>query len=197
MRELGLALGLVASAIVGTPATAEPVPMPQTDYAAKGRFAGGGEISVRHRAGKMRLDFTVAGAPVTMTGIVDLGSRKVLMTMPIPGAKTALEIDLADGGSFGQAVGEGRRTGSATVAGERCDTWEIDGKGAGKAVACVTADGIHLRTEVENDGKRQTVMEIGGLTRGPQDPKLFELPPGTQITKAPAGMNVLPGGPAR
>ena len=51
----------------------------------------------------------------------------------------------------------------------------------------MTPDGIPLRTEIETKGKKQLVYEATSVTRGPQNPALFALPPGTQVMKVPPG----------
>lgn len=47
-------------------------------------------------------------------------------------------------------------------------------QGQGTWGGCVTNDGIMLRTSVNG----QTIMEATRIQRGPQDPSLFQLPPG-------------------
>lgn len=49
-------------------------------------------------------------------------------------------------------------------------------QGQGTFGGCVTSDGIMLRTTVNG----QTIMEATRIQRGPQDPSLFQLPPGVE-----------------
>lgn len=184
----------LALTFLGAPgaALADPIPHPKIDYAAKGTLLGRGTFSVRHHAGTLRMDMAVPGTPGAIAGLINLGNRKVLMQMP--GTKMAMEIAFGDDASFGQVAGDGKMTGTATVAGERCNLWEVAATKGDPVVACITADGIGLRTETVVEGKRQTVMEVTEFTRAPQEAALFSLPPDTQIIRAPGELRALFGG---
>jgi hypothetical protein len=182
----------VEPAAIG-PLKAEPLPMPRVDYEAKATLSGRGNIVVRHHEGKLRLDFDAAESGVKMTGIFDLASRKLQMTMPVPGAKMAIEMDLKDEAGLGQATGDGTRVGTATVAGETCDIWHVTKtQSANTVAACITKDGINLRTQLGIDGQARAIMEVTELTRSAQDLSLFRLPPDVKIVKTPAGLGGLP-----
>lgn len=181
-----------AAALLAGAAQAEPLPRPQVDYAASGTLAGRGTILVRHHAGKLRVDLKIDGLPGHTMGLVDLNTHRAVMTLPVPGSKIAVETDFGADARFGQIAGEGTRTGASTVAGEACDVWQIKvPKVRTPATACITADGITLRTEVAVSGKGREVMEIKKLSRAPQDAALFALPPGTNVVKASAMKNLL------
>jgi len=57
----------------------------------------------------------------------------------------------------------------------------------GATSACITPDGIALRTEAEIQGTTRVLYEVESLKRGPQDPGLFQLPPGVKVMKVPQG----------
>lgn len=194
-----LTCACLGALLAGASAFAEPVPQPKVDYVAKGSLSGRGAFTVRHHGGKLRMDMTIPGTGSALTSIIDLSTRKAVMSMPVPGAKMAMEIDFGGDTNLGYVAGDGKVTGTATVVGERCSLWEVAvPKSDGPVVSCISDDGIGLRTEVIIDGKRQTVMEMTELTRAPQEAALFALPPETKIVKAPADLtNLLQGGPRR
>lgn len=68
------------------------------------------------------------------------------------------------------------RTGDCTGAGLQGAEWTRDDNGSTNTV-CVTDDGILLRVA---EGER-TVWETTQVTRGPQAPELFVVPPGVQV----------------
>jgi hypothetical protein len=104
----------------------------------------------------------------------------------------AMEIEFGDGEEFGVAVGKGKRVGSATVAGEPCELWEIESETKevkeAAAVTCITPDSIPLRMEATIDGKRQVVLEVTELSRAPQDAKLLSPPANLKVMRMPKGM---------
>ena len=75
-----------------------------------------------------------------------------------------------------------RRSGEATVAGQRCTEWSWIEEGE-THVLCATADGVALRLVV--DGK--TRVEARSVSYGRQNPDLFEAPRGYSPALAPAG----------
>ena len=180
--------------IVGT-AQAEPIPLPKVDYAAKAKMMGGSSVSIRHSGGKIRMDIQPHGV-AQITGIMDLSTRKMIMIGAIPGMKNmAMEFDVGKDASYGQVMGEGKKVGTATVAGESCELWEADPKAGfhtGAVTTCLSRDNIPLRTEAIVEGKRRTIMEVTELQRAPQEPALFAMPANVQVVKLPKGAN---GGP--
>jgi hypothetical protein len=175
---------------------AEPLPLPTVDYASKAKMTGGATMQSRHANGKLRVEMQVPGMPQAMTSYIDLRAKKGVTVMAMPGMPAmAIEADFGDGKEFGAIAGKGQRVGTATVAGETCELWEIESEQKqvkeAKAVACVTKDSIPLRMEATIDGKRQVVYEVTELSRGPQDPKLLTAPANLKPVRMPKG--VIPG----
>jgi hypothetical protein len=176
-------------------AQAEPIPLPSVDYQAKATMIGGSAVTIHHSGGKMRMEIQPHGAVPMITGIVDLPARKMIMMGAIPGmSNMAMEIDIGKDASYGQVMGEGKRVGTATVAGESCELWQVESKvgfTGDPVTACISRDNIPLRTETTLEGKRRSVMEVTELQRTRQDPALFVLPANIQVIKLPKG--IMPG----
>jgi hypothetical protein len=177
----------VLLAVAPQPApAAETVPLPQIDYAAKGTFAGGGKMALRHHGGMLRIDMTMPGMGMPMTGYFDLAAKKALMVVGTAAGRMAMEVNLAEQVGLGVTVGQGEREGQDTVAGEPCELWRIDTGRAGEPVhACITADGIALRTDAMVGGRKETVFEISSLSRAAQDPAAFRMPADVPVMKLP------------
>jgi hypothetical protein len=174
-------------------AAAEPLPLPTTDYAAEGTFTGGGKMVLRHHGGVMRMDMTMPGVGMPMTGYFDLLAKKALMVVATAAGRMAMEVNFADQAGFGVAVGQGEREGRDTVAGEPCEVWRIDtGRAKEPVRACITEDGIALRTDTVVGGRKETVFEVSGLSRAAQDPAEFRMPSDVPVVKLPMP---LPGAP--
>lgn len=177
-----------ATLAMGTKATADPLPAPQVDFALKAKLQQGAAMDMAHSGDKMRVLISGPNLPASTLGIVDMKRGKMLMMLPdLP--KAAVEADLPPAYRAAMLKGEGTLTGTAEVAGEACNIWRVEKSESlgGPAFACITADGIPLRTEVEVKGKRQVAYEAVSLARRPQDPALFRLPPGTKVLKVPPG----------
>ncbi len=177
----------------GNAAMAEPIPLPSVDYEATAKAFGGAQMSSRHAGGKVRVEIQMTGMPVPMISIVDLKAKKMVGLMSLPGQPPmALEVELDNDPSLGITTGQGRRTGSASVAGEACDLWALEGTVPDEkefaGVACVTKDGIPLSMEGTIDGKREKIFEVTSLKRGAQDPKLFVVPANVQKMQMPKEM---------
>lgn len=176
-------------------ARAEPIPLPTVDYQAKATMMGGSAVTIHHSGSKLRMEIQPHGLPATITGIMDFSTRKMIMIGAVPGMNNmAMEIDIGKDASYGQVMGEGKRVGTATVAGESCELWEVENKAgfSGEPVtACLSRDNIPLRTEATFEGKRRAIMEVTELQRARQDPALFVLPANLQVMKLPKG--VVPG----
>ncbi|BAR99033.1 hypothetical protein [Blastochloris viridis] len=192
----GLAAAVLAGVPVAAPA-AETLPVPSVDFTAEGSFASGGKMTVRHHGGVLRLDMTMPGVAAPVTGYFDLAAKKALMVVATAAGPMAMEVNLAEQAGFGVTVGQGERAGQDTVAGEPCAIWRIESGRAGEpAEACITGDGIALRTDATVGGRRQTVFEIASLSRAAQDPAVFRLPSNLPMMRLP----LPPGGgkgPAR
>src|ERR1044071_4412378 len=175
MRKLRAPYASAALLVLGTLVTgaarSEPLPLPAIDYQAKAKMIGGGAVTIHHAGGKLRLDIQPPGLPQPITDIVDLPAHKMIMIGAVPGMNSmAMEIDIGKDASYGTVTGNGKRVGSATVAGESCELWEVEGKAGGPVTACIARDNIPLKTEATIEGKRRTVMEVTELQRTRQDP---------------------------
>ncbi|MEP9376584.1 hypothetical protein ABLE91_07725 [Aquabacter sp. CN5-332] len=197
MHSMRIAPPLCAAALViwAVTAAADPLPVPETDFALKAKLQQGATMEMAHSGAKIRVLISGPNLPASTLGIIDMKRGKMLMMLPdVP--KAAVEADVPPAYRAAMLKGEGTRMGPGEVAGQPCEIWRVDKSEAvgGPAFACITADGIPLRTEVEVKGKRQIAYEAMSVTRAPQDPALFRLPPGTQTLKIPPGAaGLLPG----
>lgn len=188
-----IAAAVAGLLLISRGALADPVPLPTVDFALKADLRRGGTIDIAHSQGKMRVEITRQDVPGSMVGIVDLKARRMVVRTPnLP--NMAVEIELPPEYVLGAITGSGLRVGESQVSGQACDLWKMDASaatrakpGIGPTTACITLDGIALRTEMEINGKKQVMFEATQLTRGPQDPKLFQLPAGVQVIKVPKG----------
>jgi hypothetical protein len=189
-----LACILVAAGVLGLrPAGAEPIPLPTADFEATATTLGGATMIMHHSGDKARVEVDVG---ITITGIMDLKTRKMLMIGAIPGmSNMAMEIGIGEA-SYGQVYGSGKRVGEDTVAGEPCQLWEMDAAKAGHdskyvngpVIVCLSRDHIPLRTQATVDGKLKTITEITQLKRVKQDPALFVMPKDVKVMKMPKGV---------
>lgn len=196
-RAIFRATVLAGSLLGAGAACADPVPLPTTDFALSADLRRGGTLDLAHSQGKMRVEMTKPNVPGSIVGIIDLRARRMVVRTPnLP--NMAVEMELPPEYALGALSGTGLRVGESQVAGEACDLWKVDapvgaaggaaiGTSVGPTTACITPDGIALRTEVEMQGKKHLVFEALTLSRAPQDPKLFQLPPGVQVIKVPKG----------
>lgn len=189
-RGARLLLGTLVSgaAWVGV-AAADPLPLPSTDFSLKANLARGGTMQLAHSQSKMRVEMDNPHTRTPVIGIIDLNAHKMVMMVPNV-QNMAIEIDIPPEYSLGALTGNGTREGQDEVAGEPCDLWKVDVQAniaSAPTLACITTDGIALRTEAEIKGKKQVIYEATQVTRGPQDPQLFELPKDVQVMKLPKG----------
>lgn len=186
--RLALLLSLAGGCTLTAAALADPLPLPTVDFSLKAKLQQGAVMDMAHAGSRMRVHISGPKMPSAVVGIVDMKRGKMLMMLPdIP--KAAVEADLPAAYRAAVPRGDGKPVGEDQVAGEPCTVWKIDKSQdlETPAFACVTGDGIPLRTEVESKGKKQLVYEATSVTRGPQNPALFSLPPGTQVMKVPPG----------
>ncbi|TCT08263.1 hypothetical protein [Aquabacter spiritensis] len=185
-------VGAGAAILLAGTASAEPLPVAATDFALKAALPRGAAMDMAHSGGRVRLLISGGDVPTPTLGIIDVKRGKMLVMLPnIP--KAAVETDIPPAYRTAIPEGEGERVGTGEVAGEACDVWRIEKTQIteGVAFACITADGIPLKTEIESKGKRTLVYEVESLSRAPQDPAQFQLPRGTQTLKIPAGAGAL------
>ncbi|MFG1297834.1 MULTISPECIES: hypothetical protein [Xanthobacter] len=182
LAGLGLAVGLGA-------AGAEPLPFPSADFSLKANLPRGTIMDMAYSQGKMRIAVNNPDTPGSMVGIIDLTAHRMIMQSPqMP--KVAVEIALPPEYVVGALAGTGTKGERSEVAGEPCNLWQVDppaDRKVGPTQACITDDGIALRTEAEIKGTNRVLYEVTSLTRGPQDPKLFQVPPGVKVMKMPQG----------
>jgi hypothetical protein len=145
---------------------------------------------------RMRVD------PPGMPGyiVADRAARRAFMVME----SQRMVMEMPQGqqlpNSFGEPSPTARitRGGTETVAGLSCTIWQIEDQGR-SARACVTSDGVMLRTlgrAGPQEGNREGGLEAVTVNYGPQDPARFQPPAGYQTMQMPAGMpGGMPGGP--
>lgn len=199
LTGLGIGLGIGLGG-----ALADPLPLPTADFGLKANLPRGAVMDLAYSQGKMRIEVAKPEMAGSMVGIIDLNARRMVMLSPqMP--KVAVEIELPPEYVVGAMSGTGSKVGRGEVAGEPCDLWQVDpptDRKVSATSACITPDGIALKTEAEVQGTTRVLYEVARLTRGAQDPKLFQLPPGVKVMKVPQGkfgsILGLPGaGPAK
>ncbi|MGE4372591.1 MAG: hypothetical protein AB7E29_06755 [Xanthobacter sp.] len=174
-----------------------PLPLPTTDFAVKARSMNGSDMDLAYHEGMMRVDVRPQNRDIHITGIIELQAGKMVMLMPnLP--NMALEMALPPQYAVTALQGTGKKLGQSEIAGETCDLWLLDKTAqAGRTIACITADGIALRTQIENKGNVRTVYEVTRLTRAPQDPEQFELSEDVKVVQMSkdtlGGLSALPG----
>ncbi|TXL73070.1 hypothetical protein FHP25_23020 [Vineibacter terrae] len=178
MRRLGPApLALLALALPSAGLRAEPLPKPTTDYVAEGTITSGKKgsspASVRHGAGKLRVDTEVDGKKAAI--FIDLEARTATVVSQRLGQKIAMQIDPERAGEAVSMLDrDARRVGEAKIAGETCDEYEFETAKGHTVVTCVTRDGIALRTR--DVSRNRVIWEASRVTRGPQDAAQLVVP---------------------
>jgi hypothetical protein len=189
--------GAIVAVSIGPLATATglPLPLPSVDYVATAKLAGNSQGTFRHSDGRLRMEFTVPGLPVSVTGFLDLAGKKAVVLSPMPGLRGAFEVDIGAELGYGAAFGTGERTGTDIVAGEACNVWRVEApKADGPVTACITADGITLRTQATIRGKVETVLEVTSLKREAQDADTLKPPADLKVIRVPGGLKGLTPG---
>lgn len=199
-RRMVLACGALMAGVGAAPdlARAEALPRPQVDYQLSARGPEDARMHVAHSGQRLRLQVTQPGVAGEMTGIIDLARNRMMMLVALPGmGNRAFDVEVPPEVAVTDLGGEGKRVGTDRVAGEPCDLWHTREERTGKTVeACITPDGITLRATADVSGRERVVFEATELSRTPQDPHLFELPPGVKVTRLPAGLQTMvPGLP--
>ena len=147
----------------------------------------------RGEGGRMRVELSRPGSFGSVTGLIDMPRNRMLMIVEFPGMEgRAIDMELPGDFSMVDIGGEGVRMVSDSVAGEACDVWRTQERRTGTLIdSCITADGITLRAVADVNGTRTVVFEALELTRGAQDPALFQLPGGVKVTRLPSMMKGL------
>lgn len=191
----GVALLLGAAGPVG----AERPPLPKVDFEAVAEVADlEGDVRVRHKAGgrlgRWRLEGAYQGQPVTL--LLDPSTRTMTMLLMQGRVPVAMDMDIPRHGFLlSDDVVDGRRVGGDTVAGSRCEIWDIHDRESGeRGRACLTGDGIPLKVERLEGGKHRLVYEVRRFERASQDADRFSPPRGTMRMRVPHGA-AIPGLP--
>jgi len=176
MPRLGfLPFALIALAIPAA-AHAESLPKPTADYVAEGTITSGkgsNPATVRHGAGKIRVDTQVDGKKAAI--YVDLTARTATVVSQRMGQKIAMQIDPERASDAVNMLDrDAKRVGEAKIAGETCDEYEFETSKGHTVLICVTHDGIALRTR--DVSRNRVVWEASQVTRAPQNAAQFVLP---------------------
>lgn len=198
-----LAAALTLLALAAPAAAQEPPRIPTRDYAATYAMTGFGagapktmRISFNAAMKRQRIDMQEAGRNMSM--IMELGGQR--MWMLEHQNRMAMELAPGAGGDLPTGPIEPdatlTRTGSDRVAGHACTVYRVARQGKPQGTACVTAEGIMLRGEFEEDGRRGR-MEATQVSLAAQPGERFEVPAGYQTMRMPAMPGGMPGQPSR
>ena len=135
----------------------------------------------------------IRGEAPAMNGYMIIDRSKKRTTMVMPDQKMYVEIDASQNPQMQQqVVPDGAtsfaRKGTETVAGTSCTLWEITSS-HGNATACITADGVPLRTT----GSGGHGLEAVKVAYGPIPGTNFQVPAGFQKMDV-SGMGAMMGG---
>jgi len=191
-----LALGLLWG---GGAARAEQAPAhlrPVRDVAVTYRVEGGNQaprmVPVAWLAATKRIRAEPPGLPGWV--LVDLPRNEALLVIEAQGM--AVRLPAGDMLPLLGGIPPGTRmapAGSGTVAGQRCDLWQVSRQDAAGTV-CLTKDGVILRAEGARGGRRGQ-LQATRVTYGRQDPARFQLPAGVSVVNLPpALLSALLGG---
>lgn len=177
MRRLtALSLSVLTLALQPAVSWAEPLPRPQVDFATEGTITSGkgsSPATMRHAGGKMRVDTAAEGNNATI--YIDIAARTATVVTHRLGQKIAMQVDPAQAGDAANILErDAKRVGEAKVAGEPCDEFEFESAKGRAMRACITRDGISLRTR--DLSRDRIVWEATRVTRGAQNPALFAVP---------------------
>lgn len=178
------------------PAPHERPPTPLADFVVRGKVRPQGEASFAYSKGRLRVEI-MDGPTTVMIGLIDPEARKITVLPSLAGIEgLAIEMELPPEFSLVAMPENSRRIGFDTVATEPCEVWQGTPPGSTIPVeSCITMDGIPLRTHATTRNGAEVSFEATELGRLPQDPEVFELPPGTKVRKLPRSLqNMVPGG---
>jgi hypothetical protein len=103
-------------------------------------------------------------------------------TLLSPKDRTYRQLDAPRGPMEPEPGAKIKRGGDAVVAKQACVEWSWT-EGVETRTACITGDGVMLRVKVDG----ATVMEARSVSYGPQNQKLFQVPPNYSPALAPEG----------
>lgn len=182
---------LLAS-LTALPASAQdrPIFYPTRDvsvvYRITGPEAEGQEMRVSWLSAEQKLRSDLPGG--MGWAVLDRRSKRAFMVMDAQ--RVVMEMPL--GGPGGPPLPEPgenahfTRGGNATVAGYSCTLWRYQ-EGQNSGEACITKDGVMLRSSGTYDGHRGG-MEAKQVTYGAQDAARFRPPEGYRVMQMPGGM---------
>jgi len=171
-----------------------PLPFPTVEFMLESRLVGssGGAIApgtrtvLRHKDGKLRMDFETFGTQAYVLAERDVDTAVMVMIQP-PATVLAMNIDLSQpmpgtntlAGLWWRTVGT--PFGSDRIMGEPCEWWLTEA--ADPVQTCFTADGIPLKVVKATSG--ETHWQMVRLERGAQDAAQFVLPANAQRLQPP------------
>jgi len=190
-RRGWLLTGVLALGTAGA-LRAEPAPahlQPVRDVAVTYRVQGGDQaprsVPVAWLAAARRIRAEPPGLPGWV--LVDLPRNQALLVMENQGMAVRLPAEqvlpLLTGIPPGTRMAP---AGSGTVAGHRCEVWQVSRQDA-KGRLCLTRDGVILRAEGERNGRRGQ-LEATRVAYAPQDPARFEVPAGCAVVNLPPAL---------
>ncbi len=191
---IAASLALLASAAIPAAAQDRPPINPTRDVAVTYRIEGGGQ------AGEMRLAWlnSAQSLRTDMPGgaawsLTDMRTGRILMVLEAQRAVMEIPRDAAAGAGPVQPSPTARftRAGTETILGQRCTVWRME-DGGNRGEACVTADGVMLRSRGASAGGPSGAMTAVAVDLAPQDPARFRVPADYRTMQLPPG---LPGGP--
>ena len=188
-------------AAMATPALAEDHPLfrPTRDVAVEYRSSGMARGPNGNPAETVTMRFSSKASRIRMEGangrgyaIVDTGAGRMTMVMPEKQMYMELPADPGMVAMFHGANASFLKTGTATVAGIGCTTYDATANGRASQV-CLTSDGVLLRA-TSNEAERGRTLEAVKVNYEEQPAALFEPPAGYQKMDMPAMPNGAPGG---
>ncbi|MBI3437892.1 MAG: hypothetical protein HY054_04455 [Proteobacteria bacterium] len=148
---------------------------------------------IYHDGAKMRTEMN--GPMGHMTSIIDNDTHEAFNIMHVAGRTMATRTDLSQlqthasttvdmDAMRAQMQARAHRLGDCSAGGEHGGEWTVDAPAgaattSGTRSMCVTNDGIMIQMKMDGN----VVFDTQSLQRGPQDPSLFQLPPGVQVTE--------------
>jgi hypothetical protein len=189
MRPLIPAL---VAALAALPAAAQdrPVLYPTRDVSVVYRLIGpqaeGQEMRMSWLNAEQKLRTDMPGG--ISWGVVDRRSQRAFMVMEPQRLVMEMPLDGAGGPPLPELGQNARftRGGSATVAGLSCTVWRYQ-EGQDSGEACITQDGVMLRSSGTYDGHRAG-MEAKQVTYGAQNAARFRPPEGYRVVQMPGAM---------
>ncbi|MBL6456062.1 DUF4412 domain-containing protein [Belnapia sp. T6] len=191
---------LALACLIAAPAFAQDRPplQPTRDVSVTYRLVGGSpgapqgqemRMSWLTGEGKMRVDMPGGIG----WSVVDQKAQKVFVVMEAQ--RMVMDVPMEGAAMPSQPPASARftRGGSETIAGQSCTVWKYE-DGGNTGEACLTADGVMLRSTGTHAGQSGSV-EATNVAYGTQDPARFRPPAGYQPMQLPPGMAAPAGRP--